>query len=462
MSTKPPDHHVPVGAMQTPGRPAVVVPVPTQAPQPAQRVLSPGITAADLERGQQPQGRGRGAPPPPATGRGQGASQARPGGPQHVPAPAPAATSPSRGGPVPRGGGGGTQVTQTRGQPRIAGGQQAPAHNARSSPAARQGEHVTDQSSQRRGPVAQVPAQQPPPPPHPNAGQASPAEPHDPARHVRSAAAAATATPATPATAPGSFDNPPPIPATATEFESRYRDQARLLRKRAQRPGLSAEDVADYERRAAWYEGRALVLSKNTFMPRALRTPAEGVEGADYFRRALVGLLEGMADLDGIECGILAGAVHQADPTTIQRAAQLFNTWREGAEMLVQLLGVEAGEFNAEKPGERWRFRTVNLKQVDAAANIADAHRVQEGAAEAEPAAAEPAPAATPPAAAAAPVVDVAPPAVAPAVAPAADVVQVEDVTGQASAETPIVVVPPTLAPPAPPPAATPGEEKKP
>jgi hypothetical protein len=436
MTTKPPEiHHVPPPAPGG-GRPAVHVPPPSQAPRAAQHVPAPTQS------------------PVPSVGRGHGASQARPTGPQHVPAPAPS-PAPGRGAAPSRGAASAAQspmVTQTRGQQRSSGPQQQIGNNnTRGNPAAaRQGQRVADQSSQRAPSPQQVPAQQSTPQP-------------------RTAPAVAPAPAPAAAAPPTATDASPKIPATATEFASRYANQARILRNRAKRAGLSAEDVAEYERRAAWFEGRADVFARNGFMSRALRTPAEGVEGADYFRRALVGLLEGMADLDGIEAGILAGAVHQADPTTIQRAAQLFNTWRAGSEMLVQLLGVEAGEFDPDKPADRWRFRVANLVQINAAASIADAGRVQEEQGEQEPAA---------PAAAAPPV----------------QIVHVEDVTGQASRETPIVVappvvnpaeavaagtlvpaghidaggdvvitaIPPTLAPPAPPPAAKPEEEKTP
>jgi hypothetical protein len=435
MSNDKPDLLVPPPAPNA-GRPAVHVPAPTQAARAAQHVPAPT---------QQPAARGH-AP-----------SQARQPGPQHVPAPAQQPPHPRAAGAGARVGAPGAQppnmVTQTRGQQRNPGTPHVPRQDARSSPGARQGQRVPDQNAHGR-PVQQVPMQQPPPPPSPHAGVG-------PARVAPGIVAPAPPPPppvaAAPAPAPGSFDEAPKIPATSAEFVSRYRDQARILRKRATRPGLSPEHVADNHRRADWYEKRAAVKEVDGFMPRELRTPVEGVEGIDWFRRSLVQLLDGLGDLDGPEAGILAGAVHNADGATITRAAQLFNTWKAGSEMLAALLGVERGEFNPEAPtAERWKFKAPTLTQIDAAARIVDAKGMEEhgevathadenitrnGSSSVDASA-------------------VVQTHTAEGTSGTAAVVSIADVEGKASPETPIVT--PLSTPEAPPPAATPEAEPKP
>ena len=57
-----------------------------------------------------------------------------------------------------------------------------------------------------------------------------------------------------------------------------YRQQAATLRRRAAVDGRSAEDRADYEARAGWYEGRADAIDRGEPVPEAFETPSERFE----------------------------------------------------------------------------------------------------------------------------------------------------------------------------------------
>jgi hypothetical protein len=78
-----------------------------------------------------------------------------------------------------------------------------------------------------------------------------------------------------------------------------YETTAGVLRRRALR--AEGEERAEHERRAAYYEGRALAMRSGQPMPRELRTPRERLDAVGRVRDALVEVLEAIADVDGAD-----------------------------------------------------------------------------------------------------------------------------------------------------------------
>jgi hypothetical protein len=78
-----------------------------------------------------------------------------------------------------------------------------------------------------------------------------------------------------------------------------YETTAGVLRRRALK--AEGEEREEHERRAAYYEGRALAIRSGQPMPRELRTPLERLDAVGRVRDALVEVLEAIANVDGTD-----------------------------------------------------------------------------------------------------------------------------------------------------------------
>jgi len=78
-----------------------------------------------------------------------------------------------------------------------------------------------------------------------------------------------------------------------------YETSAGVLRRRALK--AEGEERAEHERRARYYEGRALAMRSGQPIPRELRTPRERLDAVGRVRDALVEVLEAIGDVDGAD-----------------------------------------------------------------------------------------------------------------------------------------------------------------
>jgi hypothetical protein len=162
------------------------------------------------------------------------------------------------------------------------------------------------------------------------------------------------------------------------ELASWYLDRARKLRARAARPETSADQRSEYEKRGEWYEARAAIKRAGGFMPRELRTPLESAQGADFFRRTLAELLDGVVDLDGPEVGMFAGALATHDRSTVvTQVAWLFNSWRGATMQLLEALGAARSGANAPAAPAQppWTFATADRHKIAETAAVAGRSR---------------------------------------------------------------------------------------
>jgi hypothetical protein len=72
---------------------------------------------------------------------------------------------------------------------------------------------------------------------------------------------------------------------------------------------VGGEERAEHERRAAYYEGRALAMRSGQPMPRELRTPRERLDAVARVRDALVEVLDAIADVDGPDFDFFEGSL---------------------------------------------------------------------------------------------------------------------------------------------------------
>jgi hypothetical protein len=86
-----------------------------------------------------------------------------------------------------------------------------------------------------------------------------------------------------------------------------YETSASVLRRRALK--AEGDDRTEHERRAAYYEGRALTMRSGQPMPRELRTPRERLDAVGRVRDVLVELLEAIADVDGADFEFFEGSL---------------------------------------------------------------------------------------------------------------------------------------------------------
>jgi hypothetical protein len=84
-----------------------------------------------------------------------------------------------------------------------------------------------------------------------------------------------------------------------TKHAEAYETTAGVLRRRALK--AEGDERAEHERRAAYYEGRALAMRSGLAMPRELRTPRERLDAVGRARDALVEVLDAIADFDGAD-----------------------------------------------------------------------------------------------------------------------------------------------------------------
>ena len=86
-----------------------------------------------------------------------------------------------------------------------------------------------------------------------------------------------------------------------------YETTAAVLRRRALK--AEGEERAEHERRADYYDGRALAMRGGQPMPRELRTPRERLDAVGRVREALVEVLDAIADVDGADFEFFEGSL---------------------------------------------------------------------------------------------------------------------------------------------------------
>jgi hypothetical protein len=86
-----------------------------------------------------------------------------------------------------------------------------------------------------------------------------------------------------------------------------YEASAGILRRRALK--ADGDERAEHERRAAYYEGRALAMRSGQPVPRELRTPRERLDAVGRVRDALVEVLDAIADVDGPDFDFFEGSL---------------------------------------------------------------------------------------------------------------------------------------------------------
>src|SRR3974390_852128 len=84
-----------------------------------------------------------------------------------------------------------------------------------------------------------------------------------------------------------------------TKHAEAYETTAGVLRRRALK--AEGDERAEHERRAAYFEGRALAMRSGQPMPRELRTPRERLDAVGRVRDALVEVLDAIGDVDGAD-----------------------------------------------------------------------------------------------------------------------------------------------------------------